>query len=162
MRQNLVVSVLGNRRSGKSHTWNTLFGKVVRTGSQMRRLYLTTTQYVEVFLVSGSPEERNSYVGDIIGNNTPRIVLCSLQYRQDVVQTIQYFVQHDYFLFVHWLNPGFSDPQQEPDSLGLIPTILGKESLLGVRDGRADADDRVGEMRDFIFGWASSRDLVRT
>lgn len=162
MRHNLVVAVLGNRNSGKSHTWNTVFGAVVRTGSQMRRLYLTTTQYVEVFLVSGSPEERDRYVGDIVGNNVPRIVLCSMQYRQDVAQTIQYFVQHDYFLFMHWLNPGFSDSQQAPDSLGLIPMILAERSLLGLRDGRANADDRVREMRDFIFGWASSRGLVQT
>jgi hypothetical protein len=161
VKQNLVVSVLGNRNSGKSHTWNTLFGEVVRTGSRMRPLYLTDTQYVDVFLVSGSPEERDRYVGDIIGNNAPRIVLCSMQYRQDVVQTIQYFVQHDYFLFAHWLNPGFSDPHRGPDSLGLIQTILGEESLLGVRDGQANANDRVREMHDFIFGWASSRGLVR-
>lgn len=161
MRQNLVVAVLGNRKSGKSHTWNTLFGAVVRTGSQTRRLKLTSTHDVEVFLVSGSPEERNQYVGEIIGNNTPRIVLCSMQYRQEVAQTIQYFVQYDYFLFVHWINPGFSDAGQVRDSLGLIPTVLAEESLLGLRDGRADANDRVQEMREFIFGWASSRDLVR-
>ncbi|MFI5395016.1 MAG: hypothetical protein ACHQ9S_05740 [Candidatus Binatia bacterium] len=128
----------------------------------MRRLYLTNTEYVEVFLVSGSPEERNRYVGEIIGNNTPRIVLCSMQYRRDVRQTIQYFVDRDYFLFMHWLNPGFSDPSQQPDSVGLIPAVLGEQSLLGVRDGQINANDRVGEMRDFIFGWASSRGLVRT
>jgi hypothetical protein len=161
MRNNLVVTVLGNRNSGKSHTWNTLFGSVVRTGSHMRPLNLTATQYVEVFLVSGSPEERQTYVEDIIGENKPRIVLCSMQYRQDVVQTIQYFVQNDYFLFVHWLNLGFSDPQASPDILGLVPIILAEEALLGLRDGRINAADRVQELRDFIFGWASSRSLLR-
>ena len=121
MSENLVVSVLGNRDSGKSHTWNTLFRAVVRTGSQARRLYLDDTQYVEVFVVSGSPEERDRYVGDIIGSNSPRIVLCSMQYRADVGETIRYFVDRDYLLFVHWLNPGFSDPDRGPDSLASSP-----------------------------------------
>ena len=49
MSKNLLVSVLGNRKSGKSHTWNTLFGKTVRTGGEVRKLYLSDTEYVEVF-----------------------------------------------------------------------------------------------------------------
>lgn len=97
MRDNLVIAVLGNRNSGKSTTWNELFGRTVRTGSQMRRLDLTATEYVEVFLVSGSPEERETYVGEIIGTQTPRIVLCSMQYRADVTQTIDFF-------FVAWIT----------------------------------------------------------
>ncbi len=80
MANNLVVAVLGNRNSGKSRTWNSLFrkGRSVKTGPRMRKLFLTDTQYVEVFLVSGSPEERKLYVGDIIGDLKPRIVLCSM------------------------------------------------------------------------------------
>jgi hypothetical protein len=62
MNDNLCVAVLGHRNSGKSLTWNTLFGRRVSTGRRMRRLFLTPTQYVEVFLVSGSSEERHLYV----------------------------------------------------------------------------------------------------
>lgn len=58
MRNNLLVGVLGHRNSGKSRTWNVLFGSTVKTGTLMRHLFLTETEYVEVFLVSGSPEER--------------------------------------------------------------------------------------------------------
>src|SRR5216683_5668480 len=121
---NLVVGVLGNRNSGKSHTWNTLFGRRVRTGGRIRRLYVTDTEYVEVFLVSGSAEERQLYVGDIIGSLAPRIVLCSMQYREGVDATIQYFLEHGYLPYVHWLNPGFNDVSGAvSDTLGVVPLI---------------------------------------
>lgn len=118
MSENLVVAVLGNRKSGKSTTWNALFQRTVRTGSEMRKLYFRKNEYVEVFLVSGSPEEQHMYVGEIIGINKPRIVLCSMQYRNDVVDSINYFTDRNHFLFVHWLNPGYSDSGYEQDYLG--------------------------------------------
>jgi hypothetical protein len=161
MNDNLCMAVLGNRNSGKSLTWNTLFGRRVSTGRRMRRLFLTATQYVEVFLVSGSSEERHLYVGDIIGEMVPRIVLCSMQYHSDVTQTIQYFRQHDYFLYVHWLNPGHRDRATAEDSLDLIPTISGERGLVHVRDGNIDPSARVQEMREYLFEWASSRSLLR-
>lgn len=71
----LLVSVLGNRDSGESHTWNTLFDGTVRTGKDERRLYFNECEYVNVFLVSGSPEEREIYVGDIVTAQNPKIVL---------------------------------------------------------------------------------------
>ena len=58
--EKLLIAVLGNRNSGKSHTWNTLFGSTVRTGKEERRLYFNDCEYVNVFLVSGSPEERET------------------------------------------------------------------------------------------------------
>jgi hypothetical protein len=114
-------------------------------------------------LVSGSAEERQIAVGEIIGSNRSRIVLCSMQYRQGVQQTVNYFLANDYALYVHWLNPGYHDPAPtQGDPLRIVDTILGDtESMLGIRDGRVAADDRVREMHDFIFGWASSRLLVR-
>jgi hypothetical protein len=160
MSRNLLVSVLGNRNSGKSHTWNTLFNRTVNTGKRLRKLYLTDSEYVEVFLVSGSPEEKKKYVGKIITIAEPRIVLCSIQYRDSVMDTIDYFYKHDYFLFVHWLNPGHNDHDAFFDSLGLIPRLLSCESLIGIRDGKTSAESRVQEMRDFIYGWASSRHLL--
>jgi len=50
--ENLLVSVLGNINSGKSHTWNKLFGLTVRTGKKERRLYFNDCKYVKVFLQS--------------------------------------------------------------------------------------------------------------
>src|SRR4051812_18067671 len=104
MKDKLVVAVLGHRNSGKSTTWNTLFGHTVRTGNKIRRLFLTESEWVDAFLVSGSPEERHTYVGEIIGEQSPSLVLCSMQYRADVTQTIDYFLENEYALFVQWLN----------------------------------------------------------
>lgn len=164
MPENLLIGVLGNSNSGKSHTWNELFDREVRTGTQMRPLYLTEDEYVEVFLVSGSPEERKLYVGEIITENDPRIVLCSMQYQAHAAETLDWFVDNDFFLFIHWLNPGYSDSNQEPahDHLGLVNRILSEESLMGMRDGHVSPNERVQELGDYIYGWARSRDLVLT
>jgi hypothetical protein len=162
MSKNLVAAVIGNRNSGKSSTWNALFGKTVRTGSEMRKLFLRGNEYVEVFLVSGSPEERGLYVGQIITQDNPRIVLCSMQYREDVIDSINYFIERDYFLFTHWLNPGHSDDTYNQDNLGLVPRLLAEDSLLGIRNGQVDLLGRVKEFRDFIYGWAKMRNLLKS
>lgn len=157
----LLIAVVGNRDSGKSHTWNTLFGRVVHTGKNERELSLGDGARATVFLVSGSPEEREKYVGDIIQGN-PRIVLCSLQYREDVFESLLYFAERGFSILVHWLNPGFSDSEPEPDRLDLVRRVLAAHSLIGIRDATIAASDRVEEMRDFIRGWALGRDLVCT
>jgi hypothetical protein len=163
MKSNLVVAVLGNRNSGKSLTWDTLFrrGRKMKTGPNLRKLFLTDTQYVEVLLVSGSPEERKLYVGDIIGQKTSRIVLCSMQYRSNVTQTIQYFLNHDYPFYVHWLNPGYNDVAAYQDYLHLLPIFTEAGGTVMQRDGKVDVTDRVQEMRALIFQWASERSLLR-
>lgn len=81
MAERLFVGVLGHRDAGKSTTWNTLFGATVRTGQYPRTLNLFPGECAEVFLISGSPEERGLYAGDILANQACRIVLCSMQYR---------------------------------------------------------------------------------
>jgi hypothetical protein len=162
LRDKIVVSVLGNRKSGKSTTWNTLFGQTVRTSHLIRRLHLTESASVEVFLVSGSPEERRTYVGQIIGDQSPRIVLCSMQYRVEVSETIDYFVQHEYSIYTQWLSPGFSDVTKQPDSLALIPYLLDRGAVVSMRDGRVNPQPRVQELKDFIYGWARSRGLLQT
>jgi hypothetical protein len=73
----LFVGVLGNRNSGKSSTWNELFGTTVRRGKYSRPLELRNGECVEVYLVSGSFEERKEYAGDILDDQTAKIVLCS-------------------------------------------------------------------------------------
>lgn len=160
----LLVAVVGNRNSGKSYTWNMLFNSLdhpVRTGIYERPLRLGGDQCVSVFLVSGAPEERETYVGEIVRGD-PRIVLCSLQYQNDVFNSFRYFLDHGFFLFVHWLNPGYYDSDVARDCLNLVPYLLEADSLIGIRDARpgVDAASRVEEIRDFIRGWALSRDLV--
>lgn len=160
MKTKLAVGVLGNRKAGKSTTWYELFGKRVKTGKH--KLFFGEGEYVEVFVVSGSPEERNKYVGKIVAPNAPRIVLCAMQYKANVMATVDYFAKQNYFLLVHWLNPGYKDRNPMPDSLGLIQRLLSDESLFGIRNGKSDPSSRVQEIRDFIYGWAKRRDLLKS
>jgi hypothetical protein len=155
----LAVIVLGQRRSGKSTTWNTLFGRTVRTGSEIRQLALTDELSIPVFLVSGSPQERHQYVGDIISDADPRVVLCSLQYTEEARESVRFFLDNGFQLYMQWLNPGYSDSQPEPDALGFLPFLLHAGATVSIRDGRQAADSRVREIREFLIGWASNRRL---
>jgi hypothetical protein len=152
----LAVVVLGNRRSGKSTTWNALFGRTVRTGSETRNLDVAGDA-IPVFLVSGSPEERKQYVGDIIGDANARIILCSLQYVEEARQSIRFFLERDYSLYVQWLNPGYSDEGVQADSLGLTSLLLYSGATVTIRPATGDPVQRAREIHDFIVGWVSGR-----
>ena len=156
----IAVVVLGNRRSGKTTTWNTLFGRTVRTSSEVRMLRLSEEVDVPVFLVSGSPEERKQDVDEILGDVDPRVVLCSLQYADKARVTINYFVNNGYRLWVQWLNPGFGDQGPQTDTLGFEPYLLHRGATLSIRDGQADPSSRVREIREFLLGWSSGRRLA--
>ncbi len=172
MTERLLVGVVGHSNAGKSSTWKDLFDANVKTSchGNERRLYLPKNQkeWVNVFLINGSPAEREKHIREIMNpkeiNNfdNPRIVLCSMHYQNDAVgATIQYFIEQKYDLFIHWLNPGYEDPQKYDDEFGFIPYILKQNnSLLGIRDGKADRTSRVNEIQSFIRGWASTRGLL--
>lgn len=158
----LAIVVLGNRNSGKSTTWNRLFNATVRTGKYQRSLYLNGAQSTEVFVVSGSPEERGEDVGAMLPEPLPQIVLCSAQYREDVARTFDYFVREGYEVLVQWLNPGYSDGQPYADHLGLFDHLVSSGVTIQRRDGTVDPSRRVKEIRQFILGWTSYRDLLKT
>lgn len=160
MGDRLFVAVLGNRNSGKSTTWNTLFGRKVKTGKQSRFLELRPGECVEVFLVSGSFEERNLYAGEILSEQDSRIVLCSMQYTEEVTKTLNYIKEKGFDLHVHWLNPGYSDPGENWDRLGLVNQILDAPSTVAIRSGKANPAGRVQEIRELIYGWAAYRGLI--
>ena len=125
-----------------------------RTGGEPRHLTLRPGECVEVFLVSGSPEERHRYVAEILGNQKCRIVLCSMQYIEGVQQTLDYFIENQFSLDIQWLNPGFSDQAQIPDDLGPVDAILGnRRSVVSLRGGSRNAESRVQDLREFIYGW---------
>jgi hypothetical protein len=158
--ERLLVSILGNRNSGKTYTWNTLFGKTVKTGKNPRHLELLPGECVETFLVSGSFEERNEYAGDVLDEQDCRIILCSMQYTEEVHKTLAYLVEQNFYLYVQWLNPGRHDGVAGWDRLGLVNQILSARSVMAIRDGQTDATSRVEEVRQFIYGWARYRDLI--
>ena len=134
-----------------------LFSQTVRTGRYIRRLYLSSAEYIEVFLVSASAEERHLYVRNIIGRQRPRIVLCSIQYLDVATKTIEYFLQNGYSLYTHWLNPGYSDNGLQTDYLGLATQLFYRGAVLAIRDATTNASTRVQELKDWVFavlsGW---------
>lgn len=160
MSEKLFVAVLGNRDSGKSTTWNYLFRKRVKTGSNPRSLELRPGKCVNVFLVSGSFEERGLYAGDVLDNQNSKVVLCSIQYTKEVNKTFEYVKEKGFDIYIHWLNPGFNDKGENWDRLGLINQILDAPSVLAIRSGKDDPSNRVQEIREFIYGWALYRDLI--
>lgn len=160
MTERLFVGVLGHQNSGKSTTWNTLFGATVRTGQYARTLTLYGGECVEVFLISGSPEERQLYAGDILKNQDCRIVLCSIQYAEAVRKTLDYVVEGGFDLFVQWLNPGRNDSGENYDRLGLMPWLLGHNATVSMRDGKIPPARRTEEIRQLIHGWAKARGLT--
>lgn len=164
MNENLLVGLLGGRKSGKSYTWNALFNKQeVKTGKNLRRLYLNDFEYVNVFLINRSAELRKKTISQIITVDKPRIILCSLQYVKAVTKTINYFERHNYFLYLHWLNPGYHDEHDKPlfYNYGIINNIMEKEgTMIGVRNAKLGVDARVGEIKDFLYGWAKGRELL--
>lgn len=161
MEDKLLIAVVGNRNSGKTTTWKELFGRVVKTGVNLRKLYLTETEYVEVFLVSGSPEERGINVGDLITVERPRIVLCSIQYIESARDTFNYFFENEYSAYTHWLNPGYSDAECKYfDSLGLVNWLLEKEHFISIKNAKHSPEGRVQKIKEHIYGWAKYRDLI--
>lgn len=156
----LFVAVLGHRNSGKSTTWNELFGRVVRTGTSARTLQLYGGECAEVFLISGSPEERDKYAGDLLTDPDCRIVLCSMQYVEHVDRTLKFVAEQGFEFHVQWLNPGHHDAGHVPDHLGLVPQLLHDGATLAIRDGKLDARPRVEEIRQLIHGWAKARGLT--
>lgn len=162
MKDRLLVVVLGHRNSGKSKTWTTLFERSVKTGKESRYLYLNKAQWVDdVFLVNGSPQEREVPIEEIVPEKLPTIVLCSIQYKEEAKETFSFFLKNGYDIFVQWLNHGHADSGYT-DDLALTEWLLNKGAVMCKRSGKDDPEGRVAELRQQILGWAKFHDLVCT
>lgn len=128
----LALCVLGNRNSGKSYTWEKLFERKVSTSKKERFLILNEFSAVKVFLINSSPEERKKHIISKIGENQPRILLCSIQYHPSASTTLQYLIEQEYELVFYWLNPGFQDnrTQSQPDNLKLAEFLSDNNALI--------------------------------
>lgn len=156
MKEKLLIGILGGEQSGKTHTWDCLFGHNVKTGKNMRRLYLSGEDYVNVFLISRSPSKRKMSVKDILKSKTPEVVLCSLQYTPEVLNTLKHFHNNGYKLYIQWLNPGFSEENDDPlfyDNT-IINQLMHWHALVSVRNGKKDPSNRIDEIRYYLYGWA--------
>lgn len=87
------------------------------------------------------------------------IVLCSMQYTESVLKTLDYVFEEDFWIYLQWLNPGFSDIGETWDKLGLLNLVLAHSGIIAIRNGK-HVQSRVHEIREFIYGGASFRKLV--
>jgi hypothetical protein len=160
MSHNLAVVVLAKRNAGKSKTWYTLLGRKVKTGKKLKRIYFNYSEYVEVYVINGSPEERDEDVErlmkDSIGDLKPRIVLCSVQYTEHGLETIDFFQQNEYEVHTQWLNPGYSDAKSYQDYLNFTTKIEEGGGTIEIRNGHDDPESRVEEIQEIIHCWASN------
>lgn len=156
----LFIGVLGHQNSGKSETWNRLFGRTVRRGKDSRSLSVEAGECVDVFVVSGSFEERGEYAGDVLADKDARIILCSVQYNEESWATLEYARGSGFDVFIQWLNPGYSDQAMYFDWTGYSQRLLASEVTLSIRNGKLDPRRRVEEIRAFILGWARQRGLT--
>lgn len=62
---------------------------------------------------------------------------------------------------VQWLNPGYKDQQSYEDELDLIKFLLNAGATIAKRNGHLPLEARVKEIRQFVFGWASARNLIK-
>ncbi|WHY84641.1 hypothetical protein QNH39_18560 [Neobacillus novalis] len=165
MAKKLLVAVIGHRNSGKSETWKKLFNdKNIRTAQKSeRRLEVgQNCEYTNVFLINGSPQERGKKVEEIIQvNYNPEIVLCSIQFKKEALNTLKYFHENDYYIYLHWLNPGYNDTYEYPDSENIIGDILKMDSLVGKRNGKTNSDARVEEIKNYIYDWSKRNRLLK-
>ncbi len=159
MSDHLVIGVLGLRSSGKSYTWDTLFGRKVRRG--YHRLKLRRDEFVDTYLIAGSPEERNEKIKELLRGRKERVILCSVQYVFEAQETFNYFVRHDFTIYFQWLNPAHGRERLKAfDTLGFCNRILSEgTSTLAIRSG-FHARSRVQEIREVIYGWARYRNLI--
>lgn len=166
MGNRLVVVAMGHKSSGKSQTWKDLLDQSdIRTHRNPRNLSwlpLYEEKGAWVFIVNGSPQERNKKIEDMLQGSTPNIVLCSIQYIEGAMDTFNYFLERDYDVYVQWLNPGFQDKERYSDHLKMVPELLYQGATLCVADGKPCPIHRVEKIREFVHGWAVHHGFATT
>ncbi|MEK5175520.1 hypothetical protein NST63_20190 [Heyndrickxia sp. FSL W8-0496] len=164
MTNKLAIIVLGNRNAGKSETWKRLFNQVnIRTSSKKRKLYLNKIEYVDVFLINGSPEERGLEVDEIIKVETD-ILLCSVQYNKHGLKTIKKLYNCGFQIYIQWLNPGFADRNEYNDYLYILEELKALKNLeTHKRSGKKEeVINRVSDIHSYIYNMAQKNNLLKT
>lgn len=139
MTQKLAIIALGKPNSGKSNTWYEIFGRVIRSGWKTLKI---SNNELNLFVKNSSFEETNEEInidifvrnasfeeyGDEIENSLslkklPSIVMCSVQYTEKGIKTIDWFRKHNYYIYIQWINPGYKHQKEYSDSLNFEETF---------------------------------------
>ena len=167
MDKKLAIIALGNRNSGKSNTWYEFFGRVIRTGykkisfnKEETEIFVKNSSFEEmgddidedVFVRNASFEE---YGDDADGyfdiDNLPKIVFCSVQYKEKGIETINFFKDHQYYIYIQWLNPGCWDSKSYDDYLNFEESFKDFGEF-HIENGK-EKKERVLKIKEFIYNW---------
>lgn len=156
----LAVIVLGNRDSGKSYTWNSLFNRKVRSGYKWLNIF--DEHCIELFLISGSPQERGKTIEEILKGDKPDILLSSIQYCFESFNSFDYLINSDYKIYCYWLNPGYEDKcDLKFDNHGVINFLLSKNATITITDANSLVQPRIEEIKRVILSWALSKGMIK-
>ena len=167
MDKRIVIVALGNRDSGKSTTWYEFFGRVIRTG--YKRISFNFRE-IEIFVKNSSFEEMGEDINEDVFvrnasfeeygddakeyfdiNNLPKIVFCSVQYTQKGIETINFFKEHQYYIYIQWLNPGCCDSTSYIDHLKFEESFKDFGEF-HIESGK-EKKERVLKIKAFIYNW---------
>lgn len=154
MERKLLIGVLGNLGAGKSTTWNEFFGRNVHTGKNIRYINIHDEK-IPVFLINGAPLERKTNLEYILPDKDPQIVLSSFLYHKDVKKNFKFFIDKGYELFILWLNPGFSDPNDKVlfYNAGIINYLLSNSATVAVKNGKESPLLRSNDIKNYLYAW---------
>ena len=167
-KQKIAVIALGKRDAGKSNTWYEIFGRKIRSG--IKRIPLNGSDltirvkngsfeetddevetYFDLLLINASREESGKEFEDHLDiDNLPFIVFCSVQYVTAGIQTIDWFRDHGYFLYIQWINPGYRHPLYD-DFLGLEERY--KSAGIFTRLSGEEKTKRAAAILNFLQDW---------
>lgn len=165
--------VLGASNSGKSHTWQNLFGhKVYSNPVSPLELDLGDGEVVDVVLRNSSCEESDERIEDRLPEDDegnvlwPSILLLAVQYprreravdRIKPTETLKTLLDNGYELYVQWLNPGY-DQQRYTDDKEIVAWLRQREVTVDDLDSGM-VRERTDKMRDIIRDWAKANGLA--
>jgi hypothetical protein len=158
MERKLLIGVLGNPGAGKSTSWDVMFGHKVHTGKNVRKIIINGVK-IPVFLINESALERRTKLEYILPDEDPKIVVSSFLYHKDVKSNFDYFIKRGYEVYVQWLNPGYSDPNEKAlfYNEGIINYLMTFGATVSVKNGKQQPQLRVDELKNFIYSWYVSQ-----
>lgn len=162
----LAVIVLGRPNSGKSKTWYEIFKRVIRTG--WKKLTISKSEItvfvknssfeemgeeikVDVFIRNASFEEYGDEANDFFDKKSPEIIFCSVQYTKKGIRTIDWFVKNGYYLYIQWINPGYTHKKEYSDFLN-FKNQFEQFGEFHKRTGK-EVNVRANEIKQFIVNW---------
>ncbi|MBU1718082.1 MAG: hypothetical protein KKA07_03320, partial [Bacteroidetes bacterium] len=159
----VFIGLLGEKGSGRTYTWQKIFNTRVHTSKNTRRFFLDGIDYIEVFLINGSPIERKTDVKNILGDKQPEFVLCSLEYKPGVEKTIDFFLAEGYRMYIIYLKPGYSDNKglELFEDYSLVGKLISAGVTVSIRSGKENPERRISEIRELALGWAVANDKLK-